>query len=218
MPARFVLFATALLLAGIEAAGARERLDVSLDVTREISDFRYEDDLRVENRYTRLGASIRQREIRWFQPGLTGGVGWASQSGDPATEGYSLSGHWAGLDARSEWPLAGGLSLIGEVAWIYNQVEGTEAGDTVEATWYETRARAGLVGRVDRFIPEGGAIWQDIDGERRRPGRETSRFEADRATGAYAGAALRLDRTGRVGVYAQTGGRRALEVRFSRRF
>lgn len=193
-------------------------LDVSLDVAREVADFRLEDGRQVENRYTRLGVSLWQRELPWFQPGLTAGVGWISQSGDPATEGYSLSGEWLGLQLRSRVPLSAGAALVGQAGWIYHQADGEEDGDAVEVSWYDTQARLGLAVTFDRVTLEGGATWRHVDGERRLPGRETLEFEAEQGAGAYAGVSFRVDRTGYVGIVAEAGGRNALRIHFARRF
>ncbi len=206
----------ALLLA--PAPGIARNLDVSLDVERETTDFRLGDGRRVENRYTQLGFSVWQRELPWFQPGITAGVGWISQSGDPATAGYSLSGEWVGLQLRSRLPLGAGVGLVGQVGWTYHQADGEENGDVVEVSWYDTQARLGLETTIDRVTLEGGGTWRDVDGERRLPGRETLRFEADQGGGVYAGVAFRVDPTGYVGIVAETGSRNAVRIHFARRF
>jgi hypothetical protein len=193
-------------------------LDVSATVAREVTDFRLEDGRRVESRYTRLGISVWQTQWPWLQPGLTAGVGWISQSGDPATAGYSLSGEWVGLQLRSRVPLGGGLDLVGQAAWVYHQADGEENDAAVELSWYDTEARLGLAARFDRLTLEAGGSWRDVDGERRLPGLETLTFETENDVGAYAGVALWVDPTGYVSVTAETGTREAVRVQFARQF
>ena len=61
-------------------------------------------------------------------------------------------------------------------------------------------------------------MFREVDGERRIAGEETVRFDTEESVGAYANAAVYLDRSGRVELGLETGTRDTATVRFVREF
>lgn len=211
-----IILAAALSLPA--ATNADGGLDVAASIARDTTDLRLEDGGVAESRYTRLGVEIWQRYRSWFQPGLTGGVGWMSLRGDLDSRGFSLSGEWLGLQLRSEVPVTDDVGLIGQLGWIYHQIDGSRDGERLELDWYDTEARLGVRASLGDVTLEAGGSWRDIDGEQSGSPVAGVDFEADDATGAYLAAWLAVDRTGRIGLRAETGHRRGVRLDFARRF
>lgn len=216
-----LVLATALATAPAGAAEYRPArgLALSLDVSRSVTDLRYENGRRVESRYTRVGVDLRTRELGWIELGLTGGLGWLSLDDDPATAGRTLDGESLGLIAAVDRPLNDALALTAQARWTYHDLsddgDGSEA--RIDLTWYETRARAGLSLNLDGVRLGAGGTYTHIDGERRRPG-STLDVEAEDAAGAYATLGIPAGPGGEVTLRLETGARDAFTVAASRRF
>ncbi|MGD8429010.1 MAG: hypothetical protein PVH31_01265 [Ectothiorhodospiraceae bacterium] len=193
-------------------------LELSLDVTRDVSDFEYDNGSRVDTRYTQVGARLYETSIPWFQPGLTLGTGWLTPDGDPALEGLQPNGEHLGLLLRSDIPLAAGLSLRGHVAWVYHDLSDSSGDTSVSLEWYDLSARAGMAARLGRVTLEGGATVRSVDGDRRIEGQDTLPFDTRESTGVYARGAVHVDRTGTVDIRIESGARDAATVSFRRRF
>ncbi|HKJ94427.1 MAG TPA: hypothetical protein VKA32_02225, partial [Gammaproteobacteria bacterium] len=187
-------------------------LDLSLDVSHDMTAVRYDDGREVDTQYTEVGASIWQTELSWLQMGLTGGVGWLSQNGDPVTEGRSFDMNYGGLMVRSRLPLAAGMGVSARAHWIYHQAK-DNSDPQITLAWYDSEGRMGVYATFSELRLEGGGTVRHVDGERRRSG-ETLDFGAPQTTGAYLDADLLLQHSSRIGFHAEAGARKAFSIDF----
>lgn len=208
--------ALALPVPGLAAPRTALELDLSLDVRHDMTSVRYEDGREIDTRYTRIGATAWQTELDWLQVGLTGGVGWLSQNGDPVTEGRSFDLTYGGLLLRSRLPIAAGMGVSAQAHWVYNQAK-DDTDPEVTLAWYDSEGRLGVYATFSQLRLEGGGTVRHVDGERRRTG-ETLDFRSPRTTGAYLAADLLLDNASRIGFYAEAGARDQVAIQFGRRF
>lgn len=194
---------------------------LSLAVDRNLADFRFEDGARalVDTDYTRVAIELWTDEVPGLELGLTGGIGWLNQDGDPATEGRSFSGESLGLMLRSAYPLTDALALIARGHWIYHDLsDDADSGrEPIELEWYEAHARLGARLALGRWRLGGGLSAGHIDGKRRRAD-ETRPFEAAQTGGGYLQAAVTTGDHGRISLDLEAGSRQAATIRFTRGF
>lgn len=213
--------ATALVLLAVlpsaVAAGIgdnRQGLTFSLALSHDRAPLELGDDGgAIDTRYSRAAAELWSDGIPGIELGLTAGVGRLTQDGDPATEGKALTGESFGLLARSDWTVGEHLGFRIRAEGSYHDLDDGDL--TLE--WLAGYLRSGIYSRIGRWRLGAGATAGTIAGERRRP-NETRDISAEDNLGAYLRLGLATDRTGAISIMAETGPRRGLTARFTRRF
>ncbi|MCG5541540.1 MULTISPECIES: hypothetical protein [unclassified Halorhodospira] len=180
-------------------------------------------DRTVEHRTSRVGFQLFEVGNPQIQPGLFGG--WMrSRVDDPGPAPDSqvadttrLSGYYIGAGVRSHLFHREPVSLLGEVRYTWHDADGSSNGREVEREWTELQARLGPVVRVGPVRWSVGGYLSAIDGDQYVNGVRDG-FEQDRLTGAYTQFDLMVDRTGYVGLHADTGGSAGVHMVFGRIF
>lgn len=211
----------ALPLAAANAYASERGADIDLRITGE----RYQTDLdypagTVEQRTSRIGLQLYEVGDPRLQPGIHGG--WIrsridGQAAD-AADGLRMDGHYLGAGVRSHLFHTNPVSLLGEIRYTWHSVDGSTDTQRFDLEWTELQARLGPVVRVGRLRWSVGGYVSRIDGDQDRDGGGSIAYREDRATGAFTQIDLMVDRTGYVGLHADSGGNAGLHVVFGRVF
>ncbi|ABM62818.1 hypothetical protein [Halorhodospira halophila] len=222
--ARAALIAAVATVAAGPAMGHGYQGERGYDVDLRVTGEHYQTDLdygdrTVEHRTSRLGFQLFEVGNPQIQPGLFGG--WlrsrVDDPGDPVADATRLSGYYIGAGVRSHLFHREPVSLLGEVRYTWHDVDGSRGDTEIEREWTELQARLGPMVRVGPVRWTVGGYVSVIDGDQYVDGRREG-FEHDRLSGAYTQLDVMVDRTGYVGLHADTGGNAGVHMVFGRIF
>jgi hypothetical protein len=202
------------------AFDTRAALDVGVHFSQLKNDLKYpsaDSTTRVE----RLTLSWREKFTDRLLLGMHGGYSYATQNGNPLTEGLELDGYHFGLSASvGLTPPSATLQVVAEVSFTYEQVEHESTSQTVDMDWRESRAGLWV------FIPLGPAVqligaarYGSTSGEQRASGAVNSTDDFDsRRNGSAVGINASDGRLGSVGIVGYKDLDQGWEVYFKRQF
>lgn len=206
------------LAAAPAAAFPEPGLDGGLALQRAEVDLRAATGGSVATRTTRAGVFLWDDSRPWLQLGIEGGPLLISQTGNPATAGAELHGSYLGFGLRSAFLRTPALDLVLAASYTYQRGEQDDGGRDVVLSWGELRGELAATLKLPALSISGGGYLLEIDGEQAVAGEETLILDSPDAGGAFIAASFAVDATGRIGLRAETGARRSLELVFARRF
>ncbi|NOX42220.1 MAG: hypothetical protein GXP19_00565 [Gammaproteobacteria bacterium] len=197
----------------------QENGEFSLNLERVTTDLKF-DNAVIENRISRIYMSIYEASYAWFQPGLKLGYLSSTQSNNPITAGINLSGEIIGISLITNIPPRRFLSTQIEMDYLYHDVNKETFTQKVSLKWYEFIAKAGVSINPGLWQLSIGRYFHLIDGDETAYGTiiQTRHFKEEKQTGSYLDFTLFVDSTGKVGIRAQGGSRRGINLVFSREY
>ncbi|GAB4515136.1 MAG: hypothetical protein Tsb0026_20690 [Sulfuricaulis sp.] len=168
-----------------------------------------------------LGFSLREKAGKRVTLGMYGGYAYITQTNNPVTAGIELDGFHAGFSLHGvllEWQRA---SLYGALDYGYQKADHKSDTQTVVIDWAQPRAQLGVIlALAQKWRLYGGGSYGKIDGEERASGsiNRTLTFERGAQSGGFLGLDLNVEQDGYVGIEAQSGLMRGIDIYFKRRF
>lgn len=215
----------ALLLLAVAAAGPVAHADYVDDVGEVALHIeRFETDLdfsgaAIDTRFSRIRLVLFEGADRRLQPALQVGALEVTQTGNSVTAGMGLTGAFIGLKLRSELQ-RGSADLRIEGTYAYHSAEDSTETQKVRLSWHEAELdlEAGLQAGNARLAL--GGYLQGMDGDETARGTvtRTRGFQAENGAGALAGVDYHLQGGGLIGLRAEVGARRGVELIFARSF
>ncbi|OGI46806.1 MAG: hypothetical protein A2151_00890 [Candidatus Muproteobacteria bacterium RBG_16_65_34] len=200
--------------------GDNRNYDFALQLTDSKAVFHY-DATPIDTAVQWIGVTWRERFGAQMELGLLGGHSWVTQTQNPATAGFGLDGHHAGISLHLTLLDAENATLFFAADHVYQNVDHRGATQSVTLEWSETRVRLGAVlAPGERLRLYGGADYGRIEGKERVTGDtpRTTEFDHPPAGGGFAGLDLNVDRDGYIGVETWSGLSRGGKIYFKRRF
>lgn len=187
-----------------------ERVKTNLDINND----------RIENRASRIYAAFYEPAYPWFKPGLKLGYISASQNNNPVSAGKDLTGELIGLSMRSINSSGQFFNPQLQLDYIYNIAKNDSTGQDLTQKWFEFTLKAGISFNTKILSLALGGYHFTIDGDEQASGtiNHTYTIKQDKQTGSYLDFTLYVDATGKVGVHAEGGSRKGLNLIFSRNF
>lgn len=207
------------LLPLVYLPGAVHAHDLSLDVTQHDLDVKLDSGV-----YTTTVARIGLRYFETlgenFEAGLFGGYLDIDPDHEPATEQMTLTGNYAGIEARTWLHRDRNLELPVVASFGWNQADDQKNGQDTQWRWREFRVEAGVAWTVGALRFSGGGRYLDWDGEETAKGpiQHTEDIRLDKGAGAYAGIEYLTGDGGRIGLFGDGGAESGVRVSFATRF
>lgn len=189
----------------------------SLHIKRQVSDWEV-DNTTMESRISRIGLSIHEPLNEHLDSGIELGYLDLSQPDNTHTEGIGLTGGYLGLTLGTHLLRTDNLSLLLNLSYRYNSVEGSDNTTEASLTWHELQGGLSLSYSFERLILSAGVGQHAVDGEERVENDETRSIEQKSETIYSAGATYWVERTGYIGIQGQRGAQQSIRFVFGRQF
>jgi len=174
----------------------------------------------VESRINRIGLILYEPAYPSFQPGLQIGALEINQSNNPVTAGINVTGNYLGVLFRSLLYQSSHSGIRLESGYTYHAADKLTSNQEINLRWHELLFNIHALLTYGNFNFVLGGYTHLIDGDETAfgPITQTREFAESEKTGMRFGLDYRVDISGKVGFYADSGARQGIGLVFTREF